>query len=168
MEDNHFLDSNQLKVEKERPTFLTVLCIITFIVSGILLFIHVFDVISFDRLEQEEMIEEQLIMLSDMFNIEGAILETTKLQLDERLIHHTPISWMSIISLILSLYGAFMMFKMNKIGFHLYTVAKIIGLSTILFFTINSTVIMDYTITAIYSIAFVIMYAVNLKHMKTK
>ena len=57
MEDQHFLDQESLNIENERPTFLTVLAIITFVVSGFLLIYATFQLLTYSEIEQREAIE---------------------------------------------------------------------------------------------------------------
>ncbi|MDQ2177681.1 hypothetical protein [Marinifilum sp. D714] len=67
---------------------------------------------------------------------------------------------------ILSLLGVFMMFKLKKNGFYLYTFANVFWLLVPLAL-IDFNAMMGMTmIGAIITALFVIMYAVNLKHMK--
>ena len=52
MEDQHFLDTEHSNTQPERPTFLTVLCIITFVVSGFWFLSSVYSAITYDVEEQ--------------------------------------------------------------------------------------------------------------------
>ena len=56
---------------------------------------------------------------------------------------------------------------MKKIGFHVYLVSKIIGLIPLTVFSMSMIVIGAYTFFCVFTIAFLIMYGVNLKHMKS-
>ena len=52
MEDQHFLDAKHSNAQPERPTFLTVLCIITFVVSGFWFLSSVYSAITYNVEEQ--------------------------------------------------------------------------------------------------------------------
>ena len=66
MDDNHFLDNDMLNVQKERPSFLTVLTIITFIVSGLMLISSLYGLFTYDELEAQNQMEEIIVTYSKM------------------------------------------------------------------------------------------------------
>lgn len=174
MEDNnHFIDIDELNIKKERPTFLTVLCIITFIVSGLWFLSSFYGAITYDELAQEEAMELALVAMDDAMAAQpnnpmgDDIMDSYKLMLDEQLQYHTLINWSAVLSTLLSLIGAYLMFTMKKIGFHVYVVSKIVGLIPLTVFSMSMIVVAAYAFFGIFTIAFVIMYAVNLKHMKS-
>ena len=100
---------------KKRPTFLTVLCILTFIGSGYLFLLFLFFSFSTDLIPQ--MIEilqnmnypqEAVSLLEQMAGVAG---------------------WKFLIlsfSYALAVVGAAFMLKLNKVGFHLYIVSQIL------------------------------------------
>ena len=173
MENNHFVDLDESKIKKERPTFLTVLCIITFIVSGLWFLSSFFGVLTYDQLAQEEAMELALVAMEDAMSAQSSspmgdkVMDSYVLMLNEQLQYHTLINWSTVISTLLSLIGAYLMFTMRKIGFHVYLVSKIVGLIPLTVFSMSMIVIGAYAIFGIFTIAFLIMYAVNLKHMKS-
>jgi hypothetical protein len=171
MEDQHFLDQDSLVIENERPTFLTVLCIITFVVSGFFLIYSTFQLVSYSEIDQRETIELMVEQMEETTTNETAEIMgdmTTNMQLmaEEDIKNHTLFSSLLLISILLSLFGAFIMFNMKKIGFHLYLGSKIIGLIPLMFYTLSGLVVSYYVLFGFFTLAFVIMYAVNLKHLK--
>jgi hypothetical protein len=171
MEDQHFLDQNSLTIENERPTFLTVLCIITFVISGFFLFYSTFQLATYSEVEQRETIELMVEQMEETATNETAEIMgdmTTSMQLmaEEDIENHTLFSSLLLISILLSLFGAFMMFNMKKIGFHLYLGSKIIGLIPLMFYTLSGLIVGYYVLFGFFTLAFVIMYATNLKHLK--
>jgi len=170
MEDQHFLDSDNLKVEKERPTFLTVLCIITFIVSGYFFLSGVFQAITYDvdkQIEVNEIAMESMIEIAatDETGTVDGMINTMEVFFEENIKNASTIMAMNIIATLLSLLGAFFMYRLKKLGFHMYLVSKIIGASTILFFTLSSIILAVYILIAVFTIAFIFMYSRNLKYM---
>lgn len=131
MEEQNVQASAPTEGAKQRPTFLTVLCILTFIGSGLGL----------------------LFGLIGLFAA-GAIESLGKylpLGLDSGL-------FKSIILLILmagSLYGAILMWKLQKLGFYIYAAANVILL--ILGFSIWSL---------LFTALFIVLYGLNLKHLE--
>ena len=173
MENNHFINLEESNINKEIPTFLTVLCIITFIVSGIWFLSSFFGALTYDQLAQEEALEVAIVSFEESLsqqpdnplgdNVLDAVIEMGQ----DNLIHHTLINWSTVLSTLLSLVGAYLMFTMKKIGFHVYLVSKIVGLIPLTVISFNLMVGETYITFGIFTIAFLVMYAVNLKHMKS-
>ncbi len=175
MEDQHFLDSDNLKVENERPTFLTVLCIITFVVSGIMLISLAYSSVNYsveNQIEANELEIINTIKLAEMFSGGqdlpelDAQIEMMELRQAEELEHHTVLTLINFASVILSLIGAFFMYRLRKLGFHLYTLSKIIALVPLTILTLTSSVIWLISVGVFISGVFILMYSRNLKYMK--
>ncbi|MGB1040217.1 MAG: hypothetical protein ACPGVD_05045 [Flavobacteriales bacterium] len=164
MENQHFLDEENLNPQSERPTFLTVLCIITFIVSGIMLIYTTFGALSYDVEEQREAMEIMVDEMSKQDNLEG-FTEMMTLVGEEEIENHTLLTLISLGAILLSLLGAFLMFRLKKTGFHLYIGSKILSFVPLLIFTLSWPILATYTLMGVFALAFVIMYGVNLKHM---
>ncbi len=120
-----------------RPTFLTILCILTFIGSGLgilgslLLFVGAGAIMSY---------------LGSMGGAAGA-------------------GGMGYVVALLilsgaSLFGAIQMWQLKKMGFFIYTGAAIVGIILPLLFGMGFS-----TFGAIITIAFIVMYYLNVKHM---
>lgn len=165
MDDNHFLDSDMLNVQKERPTFLTVLTIITFIVSGIWLLQSVFSFFTFNEEASIIAVENVVVQYSEM-GMEESMINATELFGNETIENNTLFSLLTILSCLLSLAGAYMMYNMKKIGFHLYLSSKIIGLIPLTIYSTSVIVVGFYGFVGVVALAFIIMYAVNLKHLR--
>jgi hypothetical protein len=173
MKNNHFIDLDESNISKERPTFLTVLCILTFIVSGIWFLSSFFGALTYDQLAQEEALEMAIVSFEETLAKQSgnplgdktlsALIEMGQ----DSLIYHTLINWSTVLSNLLSLTGAYLMFAMKKIGFHVYLVSKIVGLIPLTVISFNLMVGATYITFGIFTIAFLIMYGVNLKHMKS-
>ncbi len=139
MEENNTPVTEQLKEEvkeevRKRPTFLAVLCILTFIGSGLGLLFSLLALVAFGAIQ--------------------GMLETLPITPE---LGGSSMLLMAI-SVILSagsLFGAILMWQLKKVGFFLYVAAQVIML--IVGFTVFSLII-----TAL----FVILYALNLKHLK--
>lgn len=172
-ENNHFMNLDESKIQKERPTFLTVLCVITFIVSGLWFLSSFYSAVTYDQVAQEEALEVGIVAFEEALaqqpeNPLGSKMMDSMIEMgQETLIHHNLINWATVLSALLSLIGAYLMFTMKKIGFHVYLVSKIVGLLPLTVLTFNFMVGATYITMGVFTLAFVIMYAVNLKHMKT-
>jgi len=169
MEDQHFLDRDSLNIENERPSFLTVLCIITFIFSGFLLLSTAYGLVTYDEQAQIEAFEQTIVSMEELgADLPGMNENIRDLEVfnKEQMDSNSTLQAVSLISILLSLFGAFMMYQLKKIGFHLYLASKVIGLIPLLIFTLSTAVFWAYGIFLLFTIAFVIMYSRNLKFMK--
>ena len=169
MEDQHFLDQDNLIIENERPTFLTVLCIITFVFSGFLLISTLYGLITYDELAQQEAFEQTIVSMEELGgDLPGLDENIRDLEVfnKEQMDNNATLQAISLISILLSLFGAFMMYQLKKLGFHLYLGSKVIGLIPLTIFTLSTAVFWAYGIFLLFTLAFIIMYSRNLKFMK--
>ena len=169
MEDQHFLDQDNLNIENERPTFLTVLCIITFVVSGFLFLSTLYGLFTYDEEAQLEAFEQTVVSMESFGkDLPGMDENIRNLEVfnQEQMDNNSTLQAVSLISILLSLFGAFMMYQLKKVGFHLYLASKVVGLIPLLIFTLSTAVFWTYGIFIFFTIAFVIMYSRNLKYMK--
>lgn len=141
------LNENTTGEPLKRPDLLKLLCILTFIGSGLASVSNMFIYLSFDEIlllkdEYVQILPEMETILSGgkRFFLTGFIFYT------------------------LSLFGALNMWKMRKIGFHLYTGAQIfILILPVVFIESYPFSFIGLIVTAI----FVGAYASNLKFMKS-
>lgn len=171
MENQHFLDKTDLKVQNERPTFLTVLCIITFVVSGLFALSSIYSAITYSKEAQIAASENTIEDLVEMSEQEGIgegmdnIISAMEVFNQENLDNSAMIMTINVIGSLLSLLGAFLMYRLRKVGFHIYLSSKVLSLVPILFFTLSVPVFLSYGIFLFFTIAFVIMYSRNVKYM---
>jgi hypothetical protein len=144
MEEN----MNTVNVEaKKRPTFLTVLCILTFIGSG-------------------------LGVLSGLIMLIAAGMSDTLSTIpflgnavEAASVGGTTYTIISLLLSITSLYGAISMWGLKKMGFYLYLIAQILMLIIPFIFLPTLVAMAGFIVGIIFTAAFIIMYAVNLKHL---
>lgn len=160
--DEITIDAAGAPETKKRPTFLTVLCILTFVGSGLGIISGIMGFFIFTP--------EQTY----------AILEGNAARMGAEIPQFAEYSkWMtynnavSLLSAVLGLIGGLMMFKLKKTGFVVYLFSWVasVGISAASFkYTSDSVTAELFPIVIAISVllmaAFVIMYAVNLKHMK--
>ena len=80
--------------------------------------------------------------------------------------HAKPLGITALVLSLISLYGVWLMWNLQKQGFWYYTVASILGVLVPLYFLgFNMVAIMGLGFGAFVSILFIVLYAVNLKHM---
>jgi hypothetical protein len=138
-----FQQNEHLQVN--RPEWLTWLCILSFIGSGLASVSNLFIFLSYD----------EMVHLTEEINID--IPEFELMMSGGRRFFFT-----GFILYLISFFGAIYMWKLRKIGFHLYTVAQIFILALPVAF------IPAYPFSAIavlVTAAFIVAYAVHLKIM---
>lgn len=136
----------------KRPTFLTVLCILSFIGAGIsiilILIATVFatgaTMVANGAMEGASAEAQQAVDAASgvMANMWGYIIA-------------------AVVMIIVSLFGVIQMWKLKKSGFYLYTGAAVAGIIVDIALGAGLS-----TMGVIISVAFIAMYAANLKAMK--
>lgn len=160
-----------IEIPKKRPTFLTVLCILSFIGSGFLLGATIYQYFTFEKSypKQMEMFTTQLETLSDAGIDSGFAyksLENGIITLEKTSQNLGMISGVNTLFAILSLLGIFMMFKLKKNGFYLYSGVNLFWLLVPLILVDFEASMTNALVMGFFTILFIIMYAVNLKHME--
>lgn len=154
---NDLLD--ELSVEgkiDERPVFLTVLCILTFVGSALYIVYSLFALSSYNALDD--------------------LNATFPSDLDESFIKY--MRWMkferytSIVGSIGCIIGAVFMLKMKRLGFYLYVISQAAPI-VIGFFAANSLgnffggfQFISFILYSIFPVGFIILYSLNYKHLK--
>ena len=157
-----------------RPTFLTVLCILTFIGSGWGIVNGVIQYVTADSRSAE----------MAMMKTKASDNIAQKRQKDdagsrfaEKMVNSMSVmnadslrkgGMAGILSSAICLLGAFMMWQLRKPGFYLYILGTLVGIVSpfIIFGTNNFLSIMSSIFVGFIGIAFIILYAVNVKHMR--
>lgn len=151
---------------KPRPALLTVLCVLTFIGSGLGLMGNLMSmfIAPFMDFIDPSMFNEALSQLGnnpgDQFAREA--LNIASLAMENIL----TISVLKFLFSALSIVGAIYMFKLKKIGFYLYIAAQV-GFLTIgpIILGWNLFVSISIFFSGFFSLLFIALYAINLKHM---
>ncbi|MCE3227122.1 MAG: hypothetical protein K0S32_1673 [Bacteroidetes bacterium] len=160
--ENNYNDGfvNDLKKEPARPQFLSVLCVLTFIWSGIMILGYgiLACCLAFGE-ETANMFVERMTESNPTINISDPAEFCKQIGM---------VGVLGLLAKTVTLIGAIMMWKLNKIGFFLYIAAE---LSTYFFgLDINASTEEGKSygfliFTIILDLIFVGMYALNLKHM---
>jgi hypothetical protein len=141
------IPQTQPGTQPKRPTLLTVLCILTFIGSGMNLFS------SFVIAGFYDVFTEIVQEFGKKFNIPGI----------DVLLEMKPVYFLiSGILYIGSLTGAILMMQLKKLGFHIYTVFQILLILTPMYFMHLSSP--DFP-TVLFTGLFILLYSTNLKFM---
>ena len=131
--------------QPKRPELLTLLCVLSFIGSGLASFSNLIITLSYSSIAE--------IFASSGIDIPG---------MEEMLSGGRTFFALSFIIQLLSFIGVLNMWKLNKVGFHIYSISQILMLIIPSFFIPE----LDFPIIAIlFTAMFVILYASMLKHM---
>jgi hypothetical protein len=150
-----------------RPTFLTILCILTFINSAWSIFQGIGNYTSSEV--NAGIIQDQFEMIQDRIaEQEGAesmekIIDAFLSSLTAENLQNNGLA--TAISSVITLVGAVLMWGLRKRGFYIYLIGTVAGiLSPMLIFGGIGGTFMAMG-TAFFGILFVILYGLNLKHM---
>lgn len=155
----------------QRPTFLLVLCILTFIGSGWGILSNLFSVFTAGLTDSSMQMEHYSSMLNSMDQGENSamisdILSSTMTSLQATFMHAREIAVIKLVLSVISLLGAVLMFQLRRFGFYLYTAAQILALFVWPYFAGFSMYIgIMMFFSGLISLIFIILYAVNLKYM---
>lgn len=147
----------------KRPTFLTVLCILTFIGAGIGILSGVWGLFTLQA--SIAALESSQSLLGELGGELGGALNS---QLEALKNYGMIAQILGIIGNILCLLGAFWMWGLKKTGFYTYIVGQVLPLVATfgLLGGAGLGMFAGFAILgAIIPIAFIVMYALNLKHM---
>ncbi len=150
--DNSFAEAMQ---EPKRPQFLTVLCILSYIWSGFIILCLILG-LAFSGLIFE-FVEKAVNGDGDMHMNEMQIQGMGKL-IEMGQGTFVAIMGAYIVAMIISLLGVIKMWKLQKAGFYFYSVINGLG---IIYGIYDGSYV-----GSILSLAFIVMYGTNLKHMK--
>lgn len=130
----------------KRTEILTILCILSFIGSGLAGFSNLIIALAYNDLDK--------IIASSKFDIPG---------LKESLNAGRPFFAISFVLYLLSFTGVMLMWKLKKTGFHIYAISQIILLIIPSFFLPD---LGFPTLAVMISAIFILLYATNLRVMK--
>jgi hypothetical protein len=135
-------------MESKRPLLLTVLCILTFIGSGLNIFSSLFIGIFFEQFVSVA------LEIAEKFNLPGVESITQAPRL---------FFFSSALFYIGSLAGAVFMWNMRKIGFHIYTVSQILLIIAPMYFMkLPGPSLLEVILSAL----FIILYSIHLRLMR--
>ena len=164
-------DSDELNPKNEVPSFLKVLCVLSLINIVFGFFPAIISVFS-DQANAQVEFEQQISQMNEMFssfeempqNFAGEMTEFLNAKKMNLLLENSFL----VMIFLLEAYGVWLMFKLKRKGFALYVISQVV--LVILNFAIypSSNIFTTATLASliITSILFVVLYWLNLKHMK--
>lgn len=163
----------EVEPRKKRPVFLTVLCILTFISTGLAMLGFVFSLLvgpmSEDDLETitangmvqvNELRDQGMTYMADQMEKINNIQSFTNQS-------HYLVLGVNFCAIVLGFAGALLMWRGNKLGFHSYILYNIISiLSIYVAVPVNEVPTLMIILGVIFSVIFIFMYSRNLKWLK--
>ena len=161
MESNILMESQQpVSAAPKRPQFLTVLCILTFIGSGLAFIGAIWGYFS---------IKASATLLENMGSAEGdnygmmSGMQETMLKAVENAVPNLIIG---LVCSLLCLYGALQMWKLRRMGFFVYCIGEITPAISAFFLGGGGLIGSAGAIFGLLiAVVWIVLYAVNLKHM---
>lgn len=161
MENNGSQFVNDLAPLPEKPQFLKVLCILSFIGCGLMILLSAIGTLALgiDEATVAGIWDQVLQKQPQLENVDPV-----------QFFHEVGMVCVyTLIANIFSLAGVIMMWRLNKIGFFIYAVAEL----SVHFFGLNvsgedSSSYGGLIFGVFVDLVFIVMYAVNLKHMQKK
>lgn len=161
-DENPANDQNLSSAPKKRSTFLTVICILSFVAIGYgiiseLVTIATFDPDTFAMVEAE--FEDAMDEVGDD-NPAAGFLEGIMDMGRDAIEHQITLSWIGVAGNLLCLFGVIMMWRLRKPGYYIYLIGQ--------FGPLIAAVVLVSGLALfglIWLIIFPILYALNLKDM---
>ncbi|MDX1349030.1 MAG: hypothetical protein R3279_02220 [Putridiphycobacter sp.] len=155
-------DESNMSMDERRGKFLQVLCILSWIYIAIQLFSSVVAYIGGpEKLMQAKSEAEDAIAAVDDSGFMKTVMAEAMIVLDKTIENFNAIHIGNILGLLIGGLAVYMMFTLKKTGFFLYILYVVIIAGVSVYFLGFASAIMDILV----SIAFIIMYGVNVKRM---
>jgi hypothetical protein len=155
--------------QQDRPTFLTVLCILTWVGSGLVILNQLFTLATAGLTKEiaglaEEGMSDAMDELATEAPEFGSFFSNLLGQGMHALEHLTELALVRIIGVLIVFAGSIMMWKLKKQGFWMFIAGKVIIIAGILFIMGGSGMgFMMITGPIIVGILFITLYGVNYK-----
>lgn len=159
--------------QEERPSFLKVLCILSWISTGIALISGLFNLVT-GPFSEEKMLEQRVDMMKSIDELKtlemngmAELFEKIQRMTESMNAQFYYVQTVSLIVVTIGVFGVFKMWNRSKLGFHLYIIYSLLSVLTVYLFVApvdvpSIVVIFNLIISGI----FILMYSRNLKWMK--
>ena len=156
----------------KRPTLLTVICILSFLFGAYSLYSDIrlgfTDAAQQDLEEAQAQIQESMDQMGDAASspMVAQMMESAMAMAEKSVEQAKPMAYTGLVLTIIGLIGVWLMWNLRKNGFWLYLISSIGSLITpVVFLGGGMMTILSVGLIGLVSILFIILYAVNLKHM---
>lgn len=158
------------KKNEQRPTFLTVLCVLSFVFIGLSLLFGLFGIAS-GPMNEEQLLETTVQMTKSADEMRSLDMESFAVMMEQigRMSvsinnHFYANGLVSIVVMVIGLFGIIKMMQGNKLGFHLYIIYSLLSIGQLYIFVSPADIPSFVVIwNLLFSGLFVFMYSRNLK-----
>lgn len=167
------IDTIDNSLTAKRPTFLTVLCIITFVVSGynlVMAIVGLFSNKSFDPAQWQDISNQMAEAMagtdSASQELAARMMEAMSSVMQAGIENAMTLGLVAVAASAISIFGAYLMFNLKQVGYYTYILAKVIGvLIPLIIFGVNIITIILYGFVALIGVLFIVLYGINRKYM---
>jgi len=172
--ESHNIDNELKEISKQkRPGFLTVLCILTFIATGLSI-TTAFSELMRGKYSEEEMDEVKVEFAKSIDEAQTANLPQMAEMVEkimnmelEKMASYPKFPILKIVIGLIGLLAALLMYQGRKIGFHIYIIYCITAILSLYMVVSSINVPTIYIVfMVIFSLLFIFMYSRNLKWLK--
>ncbi|MEJ6584180.1 MAG: hypothetical protein QNL61_01185 [Crocinitomicaceae bacterium] len=157
-----------------RPKFLTVLCILTFIATGMSLLTGIYNLLITGRQSKDAMLGAKVEMTQSINEMKDLgmtgfveLLEKIQRMSVEINDNFYFAGLFGLLLTIIGLYSAIRMWKGSKLGFHIYIIYNLLAIGGLYLYVSPANVPSVFVIfNVVLSVAFIFMYSRNLKWMR--
>jgi hypothetical protein len=155
--EEDLIDELETQPIRKRPVFLTVICILTWIGCGLSLIAAVYGLYRYMNL---------------LNTVRFGAVSVWGVNLKNMYTWQIWSSFASVVGCLLCTLGSFAMWKLRRWGFYVYIVGQVLPFSMGMFVGLQSarmdvSMISIALVSAVFPIGFIVMYALNLKYMRT-
>lgn len=153
----------------QRPTFLTVLCILSFIAGGWALISGAMSLASSpDPAELQARMDEAMSGLEGLEdNPMAGFAQQMAEEAGKAAAAARPLSMASVALALVGLFGVWQMWNLKKVGFWIYTAAGLAGLvAPLVIMGGGMLALLSVGVGGFFTLLFIVLYALNLKHMR--
>jgi hypothetical protein len=149
-------------VPAKRPQFLNVLCILSYIGTGIGIIMGIY------HLATAGAAQASVEMLDNMAGDDMSAIPGMESMMDGAIAaakYAYVLAAVEIVANLMCLFGVMQMWKMKKMGYYVYVLGQLVAIITPIVLVGGGLFGGIMIVMAIFPIAFIIMYGLNLKHM---
>lgn len=154
--------------ETNTPTFLKVLCVLSWVMAGLSSFSLIAGLFTLgaDKEYQVDMLLDQRDEMADLMGEDSIFAQMMDMSI-EMLDYQGLALIISFLTIVLGSIFVYMMYKLKKTGFYLYSGLHIlVGLAPLFYLTINGGLGLAVAINLVITGVFILLYGLNVKHMK--
>lgn len=164
------LDQTYEQGPPKRPVFITVLCILTFVSCGLSFISSIYGLATANKSEETVKAFSRLQENDSLPVLFGDVSEGMVKIAEWTVTSH----YLSLGNVLICLVGALLMWRLRKVGYFIYIFGQILPFIALvgMYSAVQNvpflgiTMLIGSIVTAIFAIAFIIMYGLNVKHMR--